>query len=228
MLRLNGSSNLSHVDVALFGLAYAALIFTVGYYATGLHDAFSTGFAIEDGPVEWTTAVCLLLSSLVLIRNAGALYRRRSGSLAVAMTLLYAIAFFFAAGEEISWGYRVFELEASEFFRNNNVQGETNIHNLVIGEVKLVKTIFGSGLTFAILVYLLLLPVAYVWSASLARLINKAAVPLADTRHILLALTATLVISFIQLTYKWEVYELVFSLISASIFLQPRNQKMVT
>ena len=65
MFRLTERSNLSHADVVLFGLGYATLIFTVGYYVTGLHDAFRTGFAIEDGPVEWGTAVCLLLFTVL-------------------------------------------------------------------------------------------------------------------------------------------------------------------
>ncbi|WP_104020138.1 hypothetical protein [Roseovarius nitratireducens] len=226
MFRLTDRSNLSHADVVLFGLGYATLIFTVGYYVTGLHDEFRTGFAIEDGPVEWGTAVCLLLSSLVLLRNAWAL--RGRGALAVVLTAFYALAFFFGAGEEISWGYRLFDWEASEFFRQNNAQGETNIHNLVVGDVKLVKTLFGSGLTLAILLYLLVLPLVYARVGALARLADRLAIPVADTRHMILALVATVVIVAVQMMTKWESYEFVFSLLTVSIFLRPRNAEKVT
>jgi len=226
MFRLTARSSLSHADVVLFGLGYATLIFTVGYYVTGLHDEFRTGFAIEDGPVEWGTAVCLLLSSLVLLRNARV--RRGRGALAVVMTLVYALAFFFAAGEEISWGYRLFDWDASEFFRENNAQGETNIHNLVVGDVKLVKTVFGGGLSLVILLYLLVLPLIYARVGAVARIADRLAIPVADTRHMILALAATLVIAAVQMMTKWESYEFVFSLLTVSIFLRPRNADKVT
>ena len=226
MFRLTARSSLSHADVVLFGLGYATLIFTVGYYVTGLHDEFRTGFAIEDGPVEWGTAVCLLLSSLVLMRNARAL--RGRGTLALVMTLVYALAFFFAAGEEISWGYRLFDWDASEFFRENNAQGETNIHNLVVGDVKLVKTVFGGGLSLVILLYLLVLPLIYARVGAVARIADRLAIPVADTRHMILALAATLVIAAVQMMTKWESYEFVFSLLTVSIFLRPRNADKVT
>jgi len=226
MFRLTERSNLSHADVVLFGLGYATLIFTVIYYVTGLHTEFRTGFAIEDGPVEWGTAVCLLLSSLVLMRNAVVL--RERGALVVVMTLIYALAFFFAAGEEISWGYRLFNRVPSEFFLENNAQGETNIHNLVLGDVKLAKTVFGGGLTLVILLYLLVLPMVYVRMGAVARLADRLAIPVADTRHMMLALAATVVIVAVQMLLKWESYEFVFSLLTVSIFLRPRNAEKIT
>jgi hypothetical protein len=226
MTRLTDRSNLSHADVVLFGLGYATLLFTVIYYVTGLHAEFRAGFAIEDGPVEWGTALCLLLSSLVLTRNALAL--RGRGALAVAMTALYALAFFFAAGEEISWGHRLLDREVPEFFLENNAQGETNIHNLVLGDVKLVKTVFGGGLSLVILLYLLVLPLVYARVGAVARLADRLAVPVADRRHMILALVATLVIVAVQMATKWESYEFVFSLLTVSIFLRPRNADTVT
>jgi hypothetical protein len=226
MTRLTDRSNLSHADVVLFGLGYATLLFTVIYYVTGLHAEFRAGFAIEDGPVEWGTALCLLLSSLVLTRNALAL--RGRGGLAVAMTALYALAFFFAAGEEISWGHRLLDREVPEFFLENNAQGETNIHNLVLGDVKLVKTVFGGGLSLVILLYLLVLPLVYARVGALARLADRLAIPVADRRHMILALVATLVIVAVQMATKWESYEFVFSLLTVSIFLRPRNADTVT
>lgn len=226
MTRLNDRSNLSHADVVLFGLGYATLIFTLAYYVTGLHAEFRAGFAIEDGPVEWGTAVCLLLSSMVLMRNAWAV--RGRGAVAVAMTLLYALAFFFAAGEEISWGHRLLDREVPEFFLQNNAQGETNIHNLVVGDVKLVKTVFGSGLSLVILLYLLVLPLLYARVGLVARIADRLAIPVADKRHMILALTATVLIAAVQMATKWESYEFVFSLMTVSIFLRPRNAEKIT
>lgn len=45
--------------------------------------------------------------------------------------IILAFLFFFAAGEEISWGQRFFHIK-SEVIQHDNVQGEINIHNLEI------------------------------------------------------------------------------------------------
>ncbi|WP_297771519.1 hypothetical protein [uncultured Roseovarius sp.] len=227
MLRLNAPSSLSRADSLIFGAAWATLMFTLIYYVTGLHEPFRMGFATEDGPVEWATAICLLLSSLVLIRNARALASRR-GRIAVLATWVYALMFFFAAGEEISWGQRLVGWEPAAFFAENNAQQETNLHNLVIGDVKLVKTVFGSGLSIVILLYLLVLPLIYTRIAVLHRMVDRLAIPVADTRHMIVTLAATVVILSVQMMTKWEPYEFIFSLMTLSIFLRPRNAEDVT
>jgi hypothetical protein len=92
MVRLNAPSHLSLADSVLFGLANATLLFTVIYYITGLHEPFRLGFAVEDGPVEWGTAICLFLSSLVLFRNAAVLWGRR-GVTAALLTGFYGLLY---------------------------------------------------------------------------------------------------------------------------------------
>ena len=37
------------------------------------------------------------------------------------------IAFFFVAGEELSWGQRIIGIETTEYFKENNVQEELNL-----------------------------------------------------------------------------------------------------
>jgi len=227
MVRLTAPSRLSVVDSFLFGIANATLLFTVIYYITGLHEPFRLGFAVEDGPVEWGTAICLFLSSLVLFRNAAVL-RGRRGVTAALLTGFYGVLFLFASGEEISWGFRLFNWQAGDFFLLHNAQQETNLHNLVIGDVKLVKTVFGSGLTVVILLYLLVLPLAYTRLAPVRRGADALAIPVPGTRHMRMTVAATLVILSVQMMTKWEPYEFIFSLMTLSIFLNPRNAGQVT
>ena len=121
---------LNIADQLLFGLAYASLLFTLLYYLTGFVQQFHDGFAQEDGPVEWSTAIFLFISSLVLARHSIA--QARNGAwIATLLVALYALLFFFAAGEEISWGQRVFGWETSEFFAENNYQNENEIEILL-------------------------------------------------------------------------------------------------
>ena len=84
----------------------------------------------EDGVVE-TLGACLLLVgsaffALTFIRRC----RTGAISLEQVVLLLLAIAFFFGAGEEISWGQRLFGLDTPSGLENANAQKELNVHNL--------------------------------------------------------------------------------------------------
>jgi len=146
---------LQRLDAIILGTIFAVLIVTVGVYLVD-KDFFAHSYAAEDGIVEYATAVFLLVCSLVLAANARSLMGSARG-LAAICTLLYALLFFFAAGEEISWGQRIFGWESGEFFMERNIQEETNIHNLIVGDTQLTKTLFGPILTSVMLLYLVVL-----------------------------------------------------------------------
>ena len=108
---------------------------------------------VEDGLVEWlqflafaTLAVVLLLVALDRWSRHGGL---RLDVLVIAgLSGLVALA----ALEEISLLQRVLNVDSPEFFRSNNRQGETNLHNMALGnsslnKLVLVKVIFLVGIT---------------------------------------------------------------------------------
>jgi len=212
-------------DRALLAMIVLALLATVGIY---LWDSvyFYETFAAEDGLVEYGTALFLFVSCLILLRNALTLWGREWRGAAL-LTLFYALLFFAASGEEISWGQRIFGWDSGEFFLENNKQAETNFHNLVVGEMHLAKTIFGSVLTAVLLLYLVVLPLLYPRVAVIRNLADRLAVPVPGLRHAIFALAASLVIAAIDVHRKWEVYELIFSLLTVSIFLLPQNRQKV-
>ena len=77
----------------------------------------------EDRVVEWWTAFLFLVAGVVF---AVAAWRgRRLGDGGVA---LFCLA---AAGEEVSWGQRIFGFTPSATFLEHNIQQEANLHNLV-------------------------------------------------------------------------------------------------
>ncbi|MEM9912026.1 MAG: hypothetical protein AAF922_14700 [Pseudomonadota bacterium] len=214
---------LQRMDALILGTIFAVLIITVGVY---LYDKefFALTYAVEDGIVEYATAVFLFVCALVLARHATSLLGSKRG-LAAACTLLYALLFFFAAGEEVSWGQRIFGWQSSEFFLERNYQAETNIHNLIVGEKQLTKTLFGPILTTVMLLYLVVLPTLYPRIDRLQSLCHRFAIPVPGIRHGVLAVAASVLVSIITADRKWEVYELVFSLLMLSIFLFPRNEE---
>lgn len=117
-------------------------------------------YTVEDGLVEWLTVLGLLLGSAVCMYRFAALLKKKSW-IFLLITLLLGIMLFVVAGEEISWGQRILGIESSEFFQKNNLQKETNFHNMVVDGVKINKVVFTFGLIAALGVFLLVLPLLY-------------------------------------------------------------------
>ncbi|QFT82884.1 hypothetical protein FIU89_19840 [Roseovarius sp. THAF27] len=214
--------NLSPVDQFLFGLMNASLLFTLVYWILGFDTQFATGFAIEDGPVEYGTAVMLFVSALVLAWHS-ARQCRKGQALAGLCLSIYALIFVFGTGEEISWGQRILGLETPASLREVNFQEEITLHNIVVGGKQLTKTVFGSGLTVAILLYLLALPALYGRSRLVTRIADRLAWPVPSWRHGIMGIVASVVMLVVEIPRQWEVYEFVFSLLTTSIFLAPAN-----
>lgn len=85
----------------------------------------------EDGPVEWLQFAALLVAGGAFVLLAARL--RGSGRpIAVAVALVAAIAILIVAGEEISWGQRIFGWMTPAALLAENAQGETNLHNLYV------------------------------------------------------------------------------------------------
>jgi hypothetical protein len=210
------------IDRMLMALIAATLLASV---VIALLDPtyFQTVFAAEDRLVENATALFLLIAGCVLVRNALGLHRRGQWR-AMALTVVYAALFFFASGEEISWGQRIFGWQSSEFFTRNNYQGETNLHNLMIGDLRLARAVFGGPLTVAILLYLVVLPLLYPRVRAIRTLADRLAAPLPGVRHAGFAVLGSVIIGLLDVPRKWEVYELVFAILATSVFLVPQNR----
>jgi len=85
-------------------------------------------FAREDGIFENLTAVYLLVASVVFVNG---FFRFRKSSWLLKLSYLgLALLFFVGAGEEISWGERIFKWNDHNYIRDINVQGELTLHNL--------------------------------------------------------------------------------------------------
>ncbi len=210
------NSNLTWALRALLAIGALATL----YFVLLRPDMFSTVFTVEDGPIEYTTAILLFCACLVLADHA-----RRALGYSRWLLALYALAFFFAAGEEVSWGQRIFSIESSDFFMANNYQGETNLHNLVIGDIHLAEEVFGNALSLILLSYLVVLPLVYP-IAGWARVFCKAlAVPVPPKHMAALALIWTGFVASIPLARNWEVYEFAFPVFALLIFLNPVNRE---
>ena len=201
------------------------LIFLLSGLFLGLTDEhyFENNFAVEDGIVEWTTTLLLFASSVYLASRIIVL-RKTKPKFWMICTLVLSALFFFGAGEEISWGQRIFGMESSEFFEQHNAQKETNLHNLVVDGTKINKLIFGQVLTAILIIYLLIVPYFYKKWTWLNKLIILFGVPLPRLHHSIAFIAVTALIMVIPSSKRWEVYELAFAMIFLLIFLNPKNE----
>ncbi len=108
---------------------------------------------VEDGIVEWSQFLCF--SAIAGLLGYTFVQRVKAGGASIlellalgGLSALCALA----ALEEISWFQRILQVQSSEFFLQNNRQGETNLHNLAVGSGSLhknvlLKLIFIAGIT---------------------------------------------------------------------------------
>lgn len=82
----------------------------------------------EDGPVEWATFFSFVLACALGVRTLASTRGRTLERLALLGLALFCL---FVAGEEISWGQRVFGFKPPSLFLEHNYQQETNLHNFL-------------------------------------------------------------------------------------------------
>jgi len=141
---------------------YVALVlyFLLGYITLAWGDEWAARLYPEDHYFENVGAISLFIASLIsfyiFIR---ALQARGTANVHWFKLLVYlglAGLYFFGAGEEISWGQRIFHIQEPATLARENTQDELNIHDLKIFEnSKLLKsdnifTVFWLG--FAVLI----------------------------------------------------------------------------
>jgi hypothetical protein len=118
--------------------ALSALAITVSYSIVYMPPDTARGLLVEDGPIEQATLAFFLLSTLGLIRtwqiHGAHLTSPESREERRFFYLILAFLMFVCAGEEISWGQRIFGWETPESWSAKNAQSETNLHNLVVVE----------------------------------------------------------------------------------------------
>lgn len=205
------------------GYAFLAVIFAFSLYLGFTNPTyFNDVFTAEDNAVEWVTTIMLLCISILCIARLFTISKGKTMTWKIGV-FAFAIVFFFGAGEEISWGQRVFNIESSAFFMENNAQKETNLHNLVVSGKKVNKIVFSQLLMVAMVVYLIVIPILYRKMDSVKRLMQTFAVPVVKWHQTIAFLVSTLIVAVIPPNRKWEVYELAFGVIFFLIFLFPLN-----
>lgn len=128
------------------------VVLPVGWWLWNLwvsqaREAFFMHITEEDGWMEYGQMLLLVLGSIASGLLARSLWiRRRFWALAY---LLLALALFWAAGEEISWGQRLLHLATPAWFASHNTQQEMNVHNLA-GVTAELSSLVDQALSWAV------------------------------------------------------------------------------
>ena len=119
------------LDSTVGALGYLCLCLNVFFFSFLLAADPQTFKALcrEDYWVENLTAVWFLLAGILLF---AATWAERS-FLRRCVYILGVMAMVFAAGEEISWGQRIFGFATPDFLMPLNMQQEFNVHNIANG-----------------------------------------------------------------------------------------------
>ncbi|MBP7700501.1 hypothetical protein KA111_00400 [Candidatus Woesebacteria bacterium] len=83
----------------------------------------------EDRLIENLQVLVLLIGALTLARQL-IFYHKKLLKWEMILVVLIASTLTFFAGEEISWGQRIFNIAPNEYLIENNTQNETTVHNL--------------------------------------------------------------------------------------------------
>jgi hypothetical protein len=157
----------------------------------------------EDEFLEWGTFWAFFTAAAVFL-YASFLQRRREGRLPW-FFLLVALFCLFVAGEEVSWGQRLFGYRPPSYFLEFNYQQELNLHNLVRTALR------KAALSGVIISYGIVLPLLAVMSLFRRWLSQWAITP--PPLYLLPSFTVTLVVYITYpMRYTGEVVEVMLGL----------------
>lgn len=214
-------------------LAYVFIFVVLGVYLAIFNTPyFDQTYTLEDGFLEWLTVVALSATAVICTQRAVCLAGQRS-AIFILVTALAALLFWFGAGEEVSWGQRLFNIHSSQFFQANNAQGETNLHNLVVGQTKVNKLVFGKLLGLVFAMYFFILTPLYHKNKWVAQWVNRWGIPIPKSVHLmayfLVLLAVEVLIHHFSMTPKrGELTEFSVAFIMLLNFCFPVNDAIYT
>jgi hypothetical protein len=188
-------------------LGAVVMIIAAGFVLFYTNRPLYVAYTTEDSLVEWLTVIGLLMGSYVSFSRAFHIGSSK-GVMFLVTALVLGGMLFLAAGEEISWGQRLFGIESPEYFKKNNTQAETNIHNLIVGGVRINRWIFSFLLSAVLAFYLIILPLLYRKKQWAQRLVKFWGVPLPKTyQTVFTVLLFAVVTQLMDDPDEWELLE---------------------
>jgi len=214
---------LSAIEVII--LAICVTVLAIGYFLFYTNIPRFEHFVEEDGVVEWLTVAGLLPASFVCFSRFIKLLNKRSKWF-LFVTFCLGLFFFFFAGEEVSWGQRIFGIHSSGYFEKHNSQHEMNLHNLVVDGVKINKLVFSTMLIIALGIYLVLVPLLYQKNKAVKNIVDASGIPVPRLYQVIGFLLVFVLTSLIPHGKQAELLECDGSLLVFLIMFCPGNKEI--
>jgi hypothetical protein len=216
------SVNITAIEA--FFYVFLAIVVAIGLMIAAYDEGlYRNTYVVEDGVLEYFTA--LMLFTVAVICFTRILRDRHAHTKAFVLTNAFIVLLMvFGAGEEVSWGQRIFNVESSEFFLENNRQFETNLHNMSVNGVNINKLIFGKMLALFLVMFYLILPWVYLKKAAVQRLFDRFYIPVPKPHHGIAMLIAALAIHFVASSKKGELNEVCLSVFFFLAIFRPQNK----
>lgn len=162
--------------------------------------------ALEDGVIEWGTAILFFLCCLIFVRAFFKFYPSKKIHWFIKLSLAgLAFGFFLLTMEEISWFQRVFDIDTPPLLEGN-YQNEINLHNYF---TNYAEALFYSG-TFFFLVF-------FPFIDGMASLFNQKL----NFLRVFVAGLTTLIIAAIACAYNFDMWNALPTQVSfySSVFI---------
>jgi hypothetical protein len=208
------------------GLSYALMsaIIIAGLVIALIDESlFRNIYVVEDGFLEYFTALMLFAVAVVCFTQLVRDYQNHTKAFVIINGII-VLLMVFGAGEEVSWGQRIFGIQSNEFFLENNRQSETNLHNMTINGININKLIFSKGLVLFLILFYLLLPSLYKKKSRVQRLFDGFYIPVPKPHHGIAMLIGGLTIDFIASSKRGELNEVCLSIFFLLTVLKPQNK----
>jgi len=215
------TSSLSKAEAIILYLTFGLLFFGIVMSRLDLF-WFEFTYVIEDGFIEWMTVLPLLLMAAISISRLIKLAPYRNSWFVLSMLLFIGFCIF-AAGEELSWGQRLFNWKSTEFFKENNAQKETNFHNLIVAGKSINLIVFSRLMILFMVFYLLVLPILYHRNLKIRRIAAKFAIPIPRVYQIISLLLVFVLISLCPSHKSAELLEFSSCFLFLAIISFPEN-----
>lgn len=153
-----------------------SLYFALGFTTLALGNQVAAMMFDEDRYFENMGAISLFIASgLSFYTFYIARKTYKTGKIFWGKQIVYlglALLYFFGAGEEISWGQRIFGIDQPAVLADENVQDELNIHNLAVFEN---STLLKSDNIFSVFWFgfAVLVPVGSLLSDRFRKIVSK-------------------------------------------------------
>lgn len=211
-------------EIIALGIVFAFVI--VGVVLSRVNPDYYLGvYAIEDGLIEWLTAIGLLFGAGICFYRSIILKPFRPKLFRICSIIL-GLILVFGFLEEISYGQRIFGYSTPDSIAQHNTQGEFNIHNLEIGGVRINKAIFGLGLTIIVIFYFIVMPFLYRRFEKVKTWCDSLAIPVPKWAYTVAYLLLFLLTELIPFPEKGEVLEFGGVWIFILMMIRPYNREI--